>query len=396
MTTTRFDARLVLADGTILPGASFGARGEVSGELVFNTSLTGYQEILTDPSYRGQVVMMTNPLIGNYGMNPEDDESERPWLSAFVVRELSPVVSNFRSTSTLDAWLKRHGIPGIQGVDTRMLTRKIREQGAMTCIVSTETTDPAELLRRVKAAPPLVGRDLVKEVSRGKRFVWTEGYARFQPPLGTPQGAYRPHVVAVDYGAKFNIFRSLVEAGFRVTVLPSDATGEQILAESPDGVFLSNGPGDPEVLDHQVEAVKKVLGKKPLFGICLGHQLLGRALGAKTFKLAFGHHGGNQPVQDLQTGKVEITAQNHGFAVDPATLPTGRVVVTHVNLNDGTCEGLAAPDLQAFSVQYHPEAAPGPHDSLYLFKRFRTAVDESLERNGRSTARGAATTGAGT
>jgi carbamoyl-phosphate synthase small subunit len=338
--------------------------------------------------------MMTYPLIGNYGINLEDDESEKPWLSAFVVRELSPVVSNFRAHLSLDAWLKKHGIPGIQGVDTRMLTRKIREKGAMTCVVTTETTDPAELLRKVKAAPPLVGRDLVKEVSRGKRFTWDQGYARFQPPLGVGESAYRPHVVAVDYGAKFNIFRSLVEAGFRVTVLPSDATGEQILAENPDGVFLSNGPGDPEVLHPQVAAVKHVLGKKPLFGICLGHQLLGRALGAKTFKLAFGHHGGNQPVQDLQTGKVEITAQNHGFAVDPATLPAGKVVVTHVNLNDGTCEGLAAPDLHAFSVQYHPEAAPGPHDSLYLFRRFRALVDESLEAGGRGRHSSAAATGA--
>jgi carbamoyl-phosphate synthase small subunit len=391
--TTRNDARLVLEDGTILSGRSFGARGEFSGELVFNTSMTGYQEILTDPSYRGQIVMMTYPLIGNTGVNAEDDESDRAWLSGFVVRELSPVVSNFRAKGALGDWLAERGVPGIQGLDTRMLTRKIREQGAMTCLISTETTDPAELIRKVKAAPPLVGRDLVKEVTRGKRFVWTEGYARFQPPLGTGAGD-RPTVVAIDYGAKANIFRSLVEVGFRVVVLPSDATGEQILAEKPDGVFLSNGPGDPEVLDAQVDAVKKVLGKLPLFGICLGHQLLGRALGGKTFKLKFGHHGGNQPVKDLQTGRVEITAQNHGFAVDPATLPPGRVVMTHVNLNDGTCEGIEAPDLRAFGVQYHPEAAPGPHDSLYLFKRFRALVDERLDRPASESAAGVATGGA--
>jgi carbamoyl-phosphate synthase small subunit len=376
--TVRFDARLALEDGTVLKGRSFGAEGEVSGELVFNTSMTGYQEILTDPSYRGQVVMMTYPSIGNCGINAEDDESARPWLSGYVVRELSPIVSNFRAIETLSAWLKRHGVPAIEGVDTRMLTRKLREKGALTCVLSTKTFDDAELLRRVAAAPRLVGRDLVAEVTRGKKMSWTEGYSRFQPPLGAPDGP-KPHVVAIDYGAKNNIFRSLVEAGFKVTILPASATADQILAERPDGVFLSNGPGDPEVLDAQVEAVKRVLGKIPLFGICLGHQLLGRALGAKTFKLKFGHHGGNQPVQDVQTGRVEITAQNHGFAVDPETLPKGRVVVTHVNLSDGTCEGLEAPDLKAFSVQYHPEAAPGPHDSLALFKRFRAMVDERRE-----------------
>ena len=381
--TSRYDARLALEDGTILKGVAFGAKGETSGELVFNTSMTGYQEVLTDPSYRGQVVMMTYPLIGNYGINAEDDESDRPWLSGFVVRELSPIPSNFRATETLDAWMKRHGVPGIQELDTRMLTRKIREKGAMTCVLSTADLDDRSLLEKVRRAPPLAGRDLVKEVTRGKRFGWTGGYGAFQAASAPPTGDRRPHVVAIDYGAKENIFRSLVEAGFRVTVLPSDATAEQVLAENPDGVFLSNGPGDPEVLEPQVEAVRKMLGRKPMFGICLGHQLLGRALGARTFKLKFGHHGGNQPVQDLQTGRVEITAQNHGYAVDVDTLPKGKVVVTHVNLNDGTCEGLDAPELKAFGVQYHPEAAPGPHDSLYLFRRFRDLVDAHLEGGAR-------------
>jgi carbamoyl-phosphate synthase small subunit len=380
--TERLDARLVLEDGFIAAGDSIGARGEAFGEIVFNTSLTGYQEVLTDPSYRGQIVVMTYPLIGNYGMNDQDDESERPYLAGFVVRELSRIASNWRSREPLGAWLARHGIVGIQGVDTRQITRRIRDRGAMTALISTETKDEAELIRRVRAAPKLEERDLVSEVTRGKRLDWEEGYDRTnQPELATgAASAGQPHVVALDYGAKENIFRSLTEVGFRVTVLPSSSTAAQILAEKPDGVFLSNGPGDPAVLRHEVQTVKDLLGKTPVFGICLGHQLLGQAIGARTFKLKFGHHGGNQPVKNLKTGHVEITAQNHGFAVDPASLPAD-ARITHVNLNDGTCEGLELEKRMAFSVQYHPEAAPGPHDSLYLFREFRRLVE--AHRGGR-------------
>jgi carbamoyl-phosphate synthase small subunit len=377
--TVKLDARLVLEDGLIASGVSIGARGETFGEIVFNTSLSGYQEVLTDPSYRGQIVVMTNPLIGNYGINAEDDESERPYLAGFVVRELSRITSNWRSKEPLGAWLARHGIVGIAGVDTRQLTRRIRDQGAMNAVISTETLDPDELLRRVRKAPRLEDRDLVREVTRGKRLGWDEGYDRsLQPELAGAAAATgsQPHVVALDYGAKENIFRSLTEVGFKVTVLPSSATSAQVLGEKPDGVFLSNGPGDPAVLNAEVACVKELLGKTPIFGICLGHQILGQAIGAKTFKLKFGHHGGNQPVKNLKTGHVEITAQNHGFAVDPASLPED-AKVTHVNLNDGTCEGLELPRRKAFSVQYHPEAAPGPHDSLYLFREFKRLVDDN-------------------
>ncbi len=373
----RKEARLVLEDGTIFEGTAFGALVESSGEAVFNTSLSGYQEVLTDPSYRGQIVVMTYPHIGNYGVNNEDGESPKPWLSGFVVRELSPVVSNWRATEDLGSWLARHGIPGIEGVDTRKLTRLLREKGAMTALLTTETLDPAELVRRVKKAPPLVGRDLVREVTRGERFEWTEkGDPMFAPDLGVkPAETPPPHVVAIDYGAKENIFRCLVDAGFRVSVLPSTTTSEEIMKLRPDGVFLSNGPGDPSVLHHEVATIRDILGKTPVFGICLGHQLIGQAIGAKTFKLKFGHHGGNQPVKNLKTGAIEITSQNHGFAVDPDSIPNGIAKVTHVNLNDMTCEGLELPTLKAFCVQYHPESAPGPHDSLYLFRQFRELVD---------------------
>jgi carbamoyl-phosphate synthase small subunit len=377
--TERVKAMIALEDGFVASGTSFGARGEAFGEIVFNTSLTGYQEVLTDPSYRGQIVVMTYPLIGNYGINEKDGESPKPWLAGFVVRELSRVASNWRSREPLGAWLERHGIVGIEGIDTRQLTRKIRDQGAMTAIISTQTLDPAELLRKVRAAPRLEERDLVSEVTRGRRLEWEEGYDHALQPKDVAKDLAadaRPRVVALDYGAKENIFRSLAEVGFEVTVLPSSSTADQVLAEKPDGVFLSNGPGDPAVLANEVACVKNLLGRVPIFGICLGHQILGQAIGAKTFKLKFGHHGGNQPVKNLKTGNVEITSQNHGFAVDPATLPEG-ATVTHVNLNDGTCEGLALPRERAFSVQYHPEAAPGPHDSLYLFREFRRLVDEA-------------------
>jgi carbamoyl-phosphate synthase small subunit len=373
--TAPLDARLVLEDGFIAAGTSIGARGEAFGEIVFNTSLSGYQEILTDPSYRGQIVVMTYPLIGNYGMNEQDDEAERPYLAGFVVRELSRRASNWRSSETLGSWLARKGIVGIAGIDTRQITRRIRDRGAMTALISTETADPDELLRKVRAAPKLEQRDLVHEVTRGRRIEWAEGGDRaLQPDLEAAAPAAQPHVVALDYGAKENIFRSLVDVGFRVTVLPADATAERVMAEKPDGVFLSNGPGDPALLEKEVATVRGLLGRVPIFGICLGHQILGQAIGARTFKLKFGHHGGNQPVKNLATGHVEITAQNHGFAVDTATLPED-AKVTHVNLNDGTCEGLALERRKAFSVQYHPEAAPGPHDSLYLFRQFRQLVE---------------------
>jgi carbamoyl-phosphate synthase small subunit len=376
--TVKLDARLVLEDGLIASGTSIGARGETFGEIVFNTSLSGYQEVLTDPSYRGQIVVMTNPLIGNYGINDQDDESEKPYLAGFVVRELSRIASNWRSTEPLGPWLARHGIVGIAGVDTRQLTHRIRDRGAMNAVISTETLDKDELLRRVRKAPRLEERDLVREVTRGKRLGWEEGYdLALQPGLGAKPTGARPHVVALDYGAKENIFRSLTEVGFKVTVLPASSTAAQVLAEKPDGVFLSNGPGDPAVLNAEVSCVRDLLGKTPIFGICLGHQILGQAIGARTFKLKFGHHGGNQPVKNLKTGHVEITAQNHGFAVDPASLPED-AKVTHVNLNDGTCEGLELPRRKAFSVQYHPEAAPGPHDSLYLFREFKRLVDDHL------------------
>lgn len=369
------EAVLILNDGTIFRGRSIGAEGEAGGEVVFNTSLTGYQEVITDPSYCGQIVTMTAPLIGNYGTNLEDEEAAKPHLSGFVVRELSTLASNFRSTSSLDSYLRRHGIVAMDGVDTRALTRRLRSDGSMKGLITTRLGDLAELKRRLAAVPELEGRDLVLEVTRGKRIAWTEGYAEaFRPDLSAPTGWERPKVVALDYGAKANIFRSLVASGFEVIVLPAGASANDVMAERPDGVFLSNGPGDPRVLRYAVDCAKGVLGKVPVFGICLGHQILGAALGAKVFKLKFGHHGGNQPVRDQMTGRVEITAQNHGFAVEEESLVAAGGRVTHINLNDGTVEGLDHPGLRMMAVQYHPEAAPGPHDSLYLFRRFRTLV----------------------
>ncbi len=373
-------ARLALADGTIWRGRSVGANGEAGGEVVFNTSLSGYQEILTDPSYRGQIVTMTNPLIGNYGVTPADDECEKPHLSGFIMREMTSITSNWRATESLAEWFVKHGIVAIDGIDTRALTRKLRIDGAMKGLLSTSTDSDEALLRRLGDVPDLVGRDLVLEVTRGRRIDWSEGFpAEFATELVTPSGA-RPRVVALDYGAKANIFRSLVQAGFEVVVLPAQATSKDILSEKPDAVFLSNGPGDPRVLKYAVEAARGVLGKLPIFGICLGHQILGEAIGAEVFKLKFGHHGGNQPVKDLTTGRVEITAQNHGFAVDAASAERSGARITHVNLNDGTVEGMDSAELRMMAVQYHPEAAPGPHDALHLFRRFRALVDASLER----------------
>jgi len=365
-------AKLVLANGKIYTGTAFGADGEVHGEVVFNTSMTGYQEILTDPSYNGQIVTMTYPLIGNYGVNQEDVESKGLFLKGFVVKELCEIPSNYRSSESLDSYLKRNGIVGIQGIDTRSLDRQISTQGAMKGVLSTVDLDDASLLKKVLEAPGLVGRDLVQEVMPQESCGWDAPLSELGRPSDYVSGAERtdgPHVVAIDYGMKWNIARYLRDVGCRVTVVPGTATAEQILALNPDGVFLSNGPGDPEPLTYAIETIQGLLGKKPVFGICLGLQLLGLAFGGKTYKLRFGHRGANQPVLNRRTGKVEITSQNHGFAVDAATLPDD-VEVTHVNLNDQTVEGIRHKVHQAFGVQYHPEAAAGPHDSHYLFTEF--------------------------
>jgi len=386
LTMERTAAKLALQDGTVFSGWSFGAVGECDGEVCFNTSLTGYQEILTDPSYRGQIVCMTYPLIGNYGINFQDVESRKPFLSGFVVKEPSNIVSNFRSQMTLDQYLRTNGIPGIYGIDTRALTRRLRVGGAMTGILSTTDLDDVRLVNKAKNAPGLVGRDLVSEVLPEKSFPWTEGFhSGFDPGSTTTagsllRGAAKPdgggewNVVAVDFGAKYNILRNLVEAGCKVTVVPGGTSAEAILEHKPDGVFLSNGPGDPAAVSAGIKSIQGLLGKVPIFGICLGHQLLGLALGAGTFKLKFGHRGGNQPVKNLDNGKTEITSQNHGFAVNPDDLARLGAEPTHVHLTDGTLEGFRHKDLPMFCVQYHPEASPGPHDATYLFASFAQSM----------------------
>lgn len=370
-------AKLALEDGTVYTGQAFGAGGEVDGEVVFNTSMTGYQEILTDPSYRGQIVTMTYPEIGNYGVNDEDVESHKPHLAGFIVRENSAVASNFRAQGMLSEYLARYGIVGLWGIDTRALVRRIRTQGAMKGVLSTVDLDNDRLVAKAKASPGLVGRDLVQEVVPTEARVWDEGLSRWaRLPDGSPppsDAASPVHVVALDYGMKWNIARHLRDVGCRVTVLPGTATADDVLAQNPAGVFLSNGPGDPEPLHYAIATIRGLLGKKPIFGICLGHQLLGLACGAKTYKLKFGHRGANQPVLNLLTGKVEITTQNHGFAVDEHSLPA-ELEITHRNLNDETVAGLRHRALPAFSVQYHPEASAGPHDSRYLFDQFRTML----------------------
>ncbi|MBI1987313.1 MAG: glutamine-hydrolyzing carbamoyl-phosphate synthase small subunit [Nitrospinae bacterium] len=374
----RTKAYLALVDGLFFEGYSFGAQGERTGEVIFNTSLTGYQEILTDPSYKGQMVVMTYPLCGNYGINLEDFESSRPWVEGFIVKEANAYPSNWRAQESLDAFLKRHGIVGIQGIDTRTLTRHIRDRGAQMGILSTEDPDPQSLIGKVRSVSDLIGRDLAKEVTCEQSYRWEEGrwelgkgYSLPSPSPSMADGA-RPtihRVVAYDFGIKRNILRQLTSAGCRVTVVPAGTTAEELLALQPDGIFLSNGPGDPEGVSYAIENIRKLLGKRPIFGICLGHQLLALAMGGKTYKLKFGHHGGNQPVMDLATGRVEITAQNHGFAVDLESL-SDQVQLTHLNLNDRTVEGMEHRELPIFSVQYHPEASPGPHDAGYLFGRF--------------------------
>ena len=361
-------AKLALEDGTVFTGHAFGAAGTTEGEVVFNTSMTGYQEILTDPSYKGQIVTMTYPLIGNYGINRQDVESKKPHVAGFIVKELSPIHSNYRADMSLDEYLKQNHIVGIWGIDTRALVRKIRITGAMRGILSTEELDDQKLVDRARSAAQMLGADWVKAVKPAHSYAWDEDQGDWR--LGKVERGDGLHVVALDCGAKSNILRHLAERGVKVTVLPPDTTIEEILKHRPDGLFVSNGPGDPAVLDYAVKPIQGALGKVPIFGICLGHQLLGRAIGADTYKLKFGHRGGNQPVKNLDTGRVEITSQNHGFAVEKKSLEANGGVVTHINLNDGTVEGFRHKTLPVFSVQYHPEASPGPHDAAYLFDAF--------------------------
>jgi len=373
-------ARLVLENGVIFEGESFGSLGEMVGELVFNTSITGYEEILTDPSYCGQIVTMTFPMIGNYGVNPDDMEATRPHVSGLVVREYSEYFSNFRARESLGSWLREHNVVAIQGVDTRRLTRIIREEGAMRAAISAIGSDPASLLAKARSSPAMIGLDLASRVSCENTYQW-EGIDKtpyaLLPDLEGVAGERAPlRVVVYDYGVKRNILRRLAAYGCRITVVPSRFSAEDVLALNPEGIFLSNGPGDPAAIHYAVENVKRLVGKRPIFGICLGHQVLALALGGKTFKLKFGHRGANHPVKNLLTNEIEITSQNHGFAVDAASLDPKSIEITHVNLNDGTNEGFRHRDLPLFSVQYHPEASPGPHDSDYLFRRFIETMKE--------------------
>ena len=361
-------AKLALEDGTVFTGRGFGAAGTTDGEVVFNTAMTGYQEVLTDPSYKGQIVTMTYPLIGNYGVNRRDVESRRPHVAGFVIRELSPIYSNYRADLSLDEYLLQNNVVGIQGIDTRALVRKLRIGGAMRGVLSTELLDDAALVALARGAAGMAGADWVKAVRPDASYGWTEDHGDWRQ--GRVERGDGLHVVALDGGAKSNILRHLAERGIRVTVLPMGASSADILAHNPDGLFVSNGPGDPAALDYATTPIADVLRTVPTFGICLGHQLLGRALGADTYKLKFGHRGGNQPVKNLDTGRVEITSQNHGFAVDRASLEKNGGVVTHLNLNDDTVEGFRHATLPVFSVQYHPEASPGPHDAAYLFDAF--------------------------
>jgi len=377
-------ARLALADGTVYRGRAFGAQTLRDGEVVFNTSMMGYQEITSDPSYAGQIVTMTYTQIGNVGVNDEDDESRRPFLSGFVVKELCQAPSNFRSQGSLNEYLAEAGVPGIEGIDTRALVRRIRDRGAQVGVLSTDPAlqDEAELVRRAQAAPGLDGRDLVAEVTCSEAYDWSEGrWSGIAGQLPRPERPGKPiKVVAYDFGVKRNILRRLVDEGFEVRVVPATTPAAEALAGDPDAVFLSNGPGDPAAVEGVREIVRELVRAKPTFGICLGHQILGLSLGGTTRKLKFGHHGGNQPGQDLATKKVAICAENHGYAVEADSLRAAGepVEISHINLNDGTVEGLAHCELPLFSVQYHPEASPGPNDASYLFRRFRTMVEKHM------------------
>lgn len=366
-------AKLALEDGTVFDGYSIGADGEVSGEVVFNTSMTGYQEIMTDPSYTGQIVTMTCPMIGNYGCNDDDRESPKPQVSGFIVREESRVDSNFRSTGSFDDYLKANNVIAISGIDTRALVRRIRDRGAMKGVLSTIDLEANSLVQKAIQSPSLVGRDLVREVIPERAIQWTEKLHELGS-LSANQSTQGKRITCLDFGMKWNIARHLADRGNSVTILPGTATADEVLKTDPEGIFLSNGPGDPEPLTYAIETIRELIGKKPIFGICLGHQLLSLACGGRTFKLKFGHRGGNQPVLNLLEGKVEITSQNHGFAVDEETLPEC-LEITHRNLNDDTIAGVRHRSEAAFSVQYHPEASAGPHDSAYLFDQFQRSMN---------------------
>jgi len=375
------NALLALEDGRIFKCRSFTGPGQAFGEAVFNTGMSGYQEVLTDPSYRGQMVTMTYPLIGNYGVNPEDVESDRVQVSAFIVREYQPSPSNFRATATLAEYLKRYGVLGVHELDTRALTRHLRDFGAMRAVISTENLNPDDLIRQAKAIPSMAGQDLAKVVSSDTAYYWENskpiscGASVLDKSLWKHKGK-KPSVIAFDFGIKYNILRCLEHQGFEVIVVPAKTDADTIRAMCPDGIFFSNGPGDPEPVTYSIETIRSLLGQMPMFGICLGHQLLGLALGAKTYKLKFGHRGANQPVKNLITGRIEITSQNHGFVVDLSTLNKSDVEITHINLNDNTLEGFRHKKYPLFAVQYHPEASPGPHDAAYLFENFRNLMKE--------------------